>query len=476
MRVQSFLQMSNTWRVGLIVLAVIASLVAGVFPIAGYSPLIAGGLVIAVAIGAVLLQKPVWALYAAVFVVFLPYVRGQTPLAQALDRMGSLLTRSATLIALASWLLGVITKRRRIAWTSTALLMLGFLAWGMVTLSWAPSLSRGVGKIGQYAFRLTLYLVLIANEIDTKETLDGLMRTLALNTWVLVLAGVGAILFGGYRPGTRLDVLGMNENELGLRILVTVPGVLWHVMRAPERQRALRMVQSIVLVLLVLVLVALSGSRGSAISWLATLLAFWFWKPTRPWGKVGLLILAVVVISTPFIFSTTARRFSEVESGPLGGRLTIWQASWLVVRDHPWGGVGIGNAGYVLSSYLNTIPSRWRHSEQIVSHNPILQIWIETGTIGMLLYLGALASAVWLFARQYYRHSKRGARSLTPYFALVSCMFVGVMLSWIKGGGMEYDPSYFLLLALLLIPSHLDVAKVDCMTKNRIQDVGTTEL
>jgi hypothetical protein len=41
---------------------------------------------------------------------------------------------------------------------------------------------------------------------------------------------------------------------------------------------------------------------------------------------------------------------------------------------------------------------------------------------------------------------------LTPYFALVCSAFVGYMFSWIKGGGMESDFSYFLMLALLLIP------------------------
>ena len=120
--------------------------------------------------------------------------------------------------------------------------------------------------------------------------------------------------------------------------------VLWQVMGSSGRQRALRMVLSIIYVLLTLILVTLSGSRGGALSLLAVLLAFWFWRPTRPWGKLGLLILAVVVISAPFVFSTVVRRFSEAEGGALGGRMAIWQASWLIISERPWSGVGIGNA------------------------------------------------------------------------------------------------------------------------------------
>ena len=197
---------------GLIALAVMASFIAGVSPIAGYSPMIVGGIVIAAFVGALLLQKPTWALYAAIFVILLPSARGESSLAYTLDKLQSVLNRSVTLIALISWLLSVITRRRRIVWTRTALLMLGFLSWAVITLSWAPDLGRGVDQLGQYAFRWLLFLLLIANIVDTKETLDGLMRILAASGWFLILSGVGAVLFQGYEPGIRLQVLGMNVN------------------------------------------------------------------------------------------------------------------------------------------------------------------------------------------------------------------------------------------------------------------------
>jgi O-antigen ligase len=476
---QFSVRVANVWRVGLVVSAVVVSFLAGVSPLAGYSPLIAGGMIVAVAGAAVLLQKPTWALYAAVFVLLLPSARGATPLAQVLDRLQSLLNRSVTLIALASWLLSLSSQRRRIVWTPTALWMLGFLWWGVVTLIWAPDRGRGMEQIGQYALRWILFLLLIANQIKTPKELDGLMRTLAFNGCVLVLAGVGAILSQGYEPRTSLQIMGMNQNEIGSKMVMTMPGVLWQVMQAPERQKALRMVLSLAFLLLTVVLVALTGSRGSAIAVLAVLLAYWFWKPTRPWGKLALFILAVAVIIAPFIFSTLMDRFLQVkvleaEAGPLGGRLLIWRASWLIVGGHPVGGVGIGNANNVLASYLHRITRYFQHHESIVSHNAILQVWTETGTIGVSLYLGVLASAVWLFARQYYRHSKLGGHSLSPYFALVSCTFVGIMLTWLKDGGAAYDPTYFLLLALLLVPLYLEDADMERITRNRIQDVGAT--
>jgi putative inorganic carbon (HCO3(-)) transporter len=462
MRPQSLLRTLNTWQVGLIMLAVIAAFAAGtsglVYP-SMYSPLIIGAFTAAVVTLVAWFLKPVWALYAALFVVLLPI--GLIP-----PQVHSILNRSMTVIALGVWLFDVITRRRRVVWTSSASLMLGFVTWGTVTLFWTAGLSVGMTALQAYALRLILYLILIANEIRTEEDLDGLMNTLALNGWVLVLVGAGVVLLEGYKPGTRLQVLDMNENAFGISALVTMPGVLWQAMRTSGQQKAVRMLLSFIFVSLTLVLVALTGSRGSAISLLIPLSVFWLWKPTRPWGKLGLLILVLAAITAPFIFLTVLERFA-VEPGDtlLGGREALWQAVWPLILDHIWRGVGIGNSPYAVMPYLERLGSVWAY-ERAAIHNPVLAIWAETGVLGSLLYLGVLGSSVWLFVRQYQRHRKAGVHCFMPYFALVSSIFLGYMPSWVKGGGMESDITYFLMLALLVVPSHLDVAGPECAARN----------
>jgi putative inorganic carbon (HCO3(-)) transporter len=464
MRQWSLFRTSSVWRVGLIVLCVIAAFAAGtsglVYP-SLYSPLTVGAFIAAVVTLVAWFLKPIWALYAALFVVLLPI--GLIP-----PEIHSNLNRSMTVIALGVWLFDVVTWRRRVVWTSTALLMLGFVTWGIVTLFWTADLSVGMTILQTYTLRLILYLVLVANEIRTKENLDGLMNTLALNGWVLVLVGAGTVLLEGYRPGTRLRVFDVNENALGISALVTMPGVLWQAMRTSGRQKAVRMLLGFIFISLALVLAALTGSRGSAISLFITLLAFWLWKPTRPWGKLGLLILALAAITAPFIFSTTLERFAVTQGDTLlGGREALWQAVWPLILDHIWRGVGIGNAPYAVMPYLGMLGSVWAY-ERAVIHNPALTIWAETGIPGILLYLGVLGSAVWLFARQYHRHKKAGVHCLMPYFALVSSLFLGYMPSWIKGGGIESDFTYFLILALLVVPSHLDVAGLECAARSGV--------
>jgi hypothetical protein len=48
-----------------------------------------------------------------------------------------------------------------------------------------------------------------------------------------------------------------------------------------------------------------------------------------------------------------------------------------------------------------------------------------------------------------------------PYYAVVASVFIGFMASWFKGGGMESDYTYFLMLALMLIPSRLDIKNTE---------------
>lgn len=456
MRTASFLRTTNLAPAALVLLAIVISLAAGVSVLifqSPLSPLIVAGATLAAVLAVVFLHNPVWAMYAAIFVAMLPrQILRLFPIPFVTDYLIVL----SLLFACVSWLLGAAIHRRRIVWTGTNLVMLVFLAWSIITLLWAPDLILARRHLMAYIIGFALLLLLV-NNIDSPQTLNGLMATLALNGWVLVLAGVGTILTKGYIPGTRLAVLGMNENLMGIQTLVTMMGVLWQVMQPSPQHKRLKVLASWAFLLAAIALVAASGSRGSAISLLVTLLAFRFWKPTRAWGGLGLLVLVLGVILAPLLFSTTLERFAIPRGDTLfGGREALWQATWNLILDHPWLGVGIGNARHAVRPYVLLLRSIGG-SESAATHNPVLQVWAETGLPGILLYLGVLGSAVWLFARQYLLCRRFGVQALVPCFALVSSTFLGYMTSWIKGGGMESNITYFLMLALLLIPTCPDL-------------------
>jgi hypothetical protein len=103
--------------------------------------------------------------------------------------------------------------------------------WSLVTLFGAANMIVGTNALQVYTLRWILFMFLVANEIRTREDLDGLMNTLALAGWVLVLVSAWTIWSGGYTVGTRLQVAEENSNGLGVTALVTLPGVLWLAMR-----------------------------------------------------------------------------------------------------------------------------------------------------------------------------------------------------------------------------------------------------
>lgn len=65
-------------------------------------------------------------------------------------------------------------------------------------------------------------------------------------------------------------------------------------------------------------------------------------------------------------------------------RIRVWKSAFYMIKDNPATGVGLGefrkvyNSGYRLKETVQDLPH---------SHNNILQIWAETGTIGIFGFL-----------------------------------------------------------------------------------------
>jgi putative inorganic carbon (HCO3(-)) transporter len=396
------------------------------------------------------LRKPVLALYLAIFVVLLP--RSLIP-----DEINSILNRIAAMLALGVWVIELIKNKQHIIFTLSTGLMLSFIIWSAMSLTWGANQEEGLTVVQTYALRFILFIFLISNEIKTKNDLEWLMNILALSGLLLVLVSLGFIIRQGYIPGTRLQVLEVNENELGINLLITVPGVLWWAMRPSKQYWTIKKGLAGLFLLLVIALTGFSGSRGSAISLGITLIALLIWKRTRPWGIFSVIIIGLILILIPSIFTTTIERFLGRYPGesPFGGREFIWPAGMILIKEHMLTGVGIGNSSSEIISYMLKNGAPWIKYNPVPLHNPVMVIWAETGFPGLLLYLGVLISAIFSFIFEYIRTKKIGFTNLLIYFELVAAMTIGYLVSWIKGGGMETSFSYFLVLSLLIIPTVL---------------------
>lgn len=411
--------------------------------------LLVGGGACAAAIAVFLLQRPLLVLNIAIVLYLYPF--GLRPI-----DVGSLFdyaTDGMIVLALCAWLLHAPFQRQPIRWNIAWLLLALFIFWASVTLLWATNVVEG--RKALVAFLLgSILLFLVVQQVRTIREIDGVMRCLMIVGWTVVIAGLLTVRFGGYQSGDRLKIGDLNENALGVLLTLMLAGVIWPVLRSSGRARLVYMAISAAYILSTVILVLLSGSRGSTISLVVMLLAFWFWRPLRPWAKIGSALVAGALIVAPFLLIAIQNRSSEDTGNELGSRDILWTAAWRLIQDHPFTGVGLGNGPIELRPYIAALTSDYAKHFGLPAHNPFLEVGCDTGLIGILLYASVVISALWQFFHNRRRLDMHGG-ALSTYFPLVLVCAAGYISSFIKSGGMENHPTFFVLLALLLIPSQL---------------------
>jgi O-antigen ligase len=373
------------------------------------------------------------------------------PIELRIDGFYEIAVNLSILLALGAFVLHLPSNRQPVVWNLVCNLVALYMAWGIVSLLWAPDIVQGRRKLVAYGLGLIL-LFLTSNQVRTFRDLDKFMRVLAMIGWILIIAGLITAFFGNYQYGDRLKVLGENENILGLILMMMLPGTIWPVLRSSGPKRSLLMALSVVYILLTLVLVVLSGSRGSTISMILVLSLFSLSRPLRPWSLVVGVLAVGIIMAAPFLLNTIVERFEEQDSADIGGRTIFWQASLLLIKDYPMTGVGIGNGPLVLIEYVRALTSDYNYRSALVSHSSLFEVGIDTGIVGMCIYLGVCVAAVGSLARS---RSRMKGVAPSAYLTIVMSIAAGYFTSSIKSGGLETHPIFFVLLSLLVIPSTL---------------------
>jgi putative inorganic carbon (hco3(-)) transporter len=433
------------WIILLILLGAFASGFA-IFAIpSSYAPLVVLLVIGGVVYFAICLAKPVIALYTALFFSLIPAGMIQP------ETFHSWVNRGLVILAFVVWIFGVIVRREKIYLPLTSALTLIFLAWAVATLLWAGDVSVGFQQIQVYLFRFVIFLLLIPNMIRSHARLNQLMLVIALDGLALLLASMYLLFTKGYSPGVRFTIFAVNENMVGVAAMMTLVGVLWQAAKA-ENHRVLWNFIAGAYLLFSIGITAISGSRGSTISLAVMMAAFFLWKPTRKWTYIALVFLFIALLIFPGMFTTMVERFLLTQGDTLmNGREYTWQASWQVIQSNPLIGTGIGGSRFAIIPYLQHIFSDQLSSAAV--HNPILTIWVETGLIGLILFLTIPAAAGFSFIKCFQGIYKNQAAWLEPYFAIISSITAGYVISWYVGGGLQADFSYFLILSLLILPA-----------------------
>ncbi len=162
--------------------------------------------------------------------------------------------------------------------------------------------------------------------------------------------------------------------------------------------------------LLIVVGVALTQSRGGAIA-MVIAVAVWLWFQGGRW-RLAILILPIGIVLAVAL-TGSAQRFEQLrsiddpsQSTEFRGRLSENIAAFRMWQDHPVLGIGAGQFPSNYRAYAAKIGLDARSERN--AHNSYLQAAAETGTLGLLSFLGMIGAGLWCGLRARARLLEKG--------------------------------------------------------------------
>jgi O-antigen ligase len=188
---------------------------------------------------------------------------------------------------------------------------------------------------------------------------------------------------------SRFVAFGQDPNELGVMLALGLP-MAWY-LSLTEPRRGVAWLWRAYLPLGITGIL-LTASRGAALAGLVGLAIIpWTLGRMRPLTKVALsaLVLASLAVGSRFVPKDSLKRIestrSDIAAGYFGGRVYIWSAGLEAVRERPVSGAGAGAFGAAVAPVLH---------REMASHQTFLEILVEQGLVGLVLFFALVVSVV----------------------------------------------------------------------------------
>jgi O-antigen ligase len=284
-------------------------------------------------------------------------------------------------------------KARAALCSPLGLAALGFLVWGLVSVSWSEFKSVSISAFGEFGISVMGAFVL-------GIALPGRMTRGAF--WLLVAASIlacGMMLFE-LRTGLALRrSLGMRWhsfifNRPVLTLLCLTPAVAaWMLARVRHGW-----VLSLGFAALALVTMAHSESGASILGFAAGLATFLCaLAAPRLTARLAAVAFVLLTIAAPFLGQIADRMIPpsvhrELADDHSRDRVDIWLSFGEAIRQQPVFGAGFGVSPRLRdTSVADRVPTE---DETLLGvghpHNALIQIWVELGGVGAVLALAVI--------------------------------------------------------------------------------------
>lgn len=296
------------------------------------------------------------------------------------------------LVATICWRVLVTNRLRRLP--GTLLMMVGFSAWGAISVLWARDQDLLVTWTMTSA-QLVIFLLLCWQVLDSEHAVSAVLTGFVAGCVGAVVGVWQAFLSGQtvgdqtYEGGTRYAADGFDPNDMGVTAAIGIPMAAFLALTGGRRASYL----ALAYLPLAGSAIVLSGSRGATVTALVATLGVLLWLARRRRLAFALVVaflgagLALAWAVVPW--DTWARIFTlrEIFAGgnTVGDRTQVWRAGLGVFARNPVVGVGAGGFSEAIIPALGF---------RLVAHNTLLSVAVDLGIIGLLLYGGAFAMAL----------------------------------------------------------------------------------
>lgn len=297
-----------------------------------------------------------------------------------------------------------------------------FCLYALISIIWANNDFNSSYFI--IILNMLLFTFTFTNTTYDKKFFDNIFKVLVISgliVSIMVVFGIGmSSTTKTYYGETRrtLSVDGANVDNNNLATMLCLQFVAGFFLFLKTRKLRNKMIYLSICILM-LVAIFYTGSRGSLLGLAASFVVYFFVSKTR--HKIlklfcaGLLLIFAFYMMVLILPPSVTQRFSIESVLQTGGsgRFDIWKNAMTIFQEASFKdkllGYGWSSFPFIMESSYNWF---------VAAHNDFVEVLIELGVLGILLYIILLASFFFL--------AKKKDICLVPFFIIVLCSSVSM--------------------------------------------------